>query len=506
MSFNLYTMLAEATSASPEHPCVVSGATTLSYGEVDERAGRLAGNLLARGLRPGAKVGVQLPNIPEFVISYFGLMRAGMVMVPLNPLLRSAEVVHQLSDAEAAALITSRDCISEARAAARQIPGLQAYVVGDDAQAVPPGWSGFSELQVPVAVPDLAVTSADDTAVLLYTSGTTGKPKGAELSHFQLLMNCTVGGDLVSATPDDVVVGVLPLFHVFGLSSVLNVAVRYRATMVLVPRFDPTVALEAVHRHAATIFAGVPTMYIAMLGAAAPDCDLSTLRVAVSGGASLPGEVIRAFEQRFTAVTILEGYGLSETASTATFNISADQRKVGSIGKPVWGVRVRVVDKAGLPLPAGSKHVGEIVVQGHNVMKGYYRNPEATAAAIKDGWLHTGDLGYVDEDGYLFIVDRLKDVVIRGGYNVYPREIEEVLYTHPAVTEAAVVGTPHETLGEEVLAVVSLAPGSEVTADGLIDFCRQRLAPYKYPRDVRIVDELPKGPTGKILKRELRHG
>ncbi|WP_309139948.1 AMP-binding protein [Micromonospora sp. 4G55] len=350
----------------------------------------------------------------------------------------------------------------------------------------------------------MAPTDADDTAVLLYTSGTTGRPKGAELTHFQLYMNCTVGGDLFGFRDDDIGLAVLPLFHVFGLSSVLNVAVRYGGTIVLVPRFEVGPVVDAIERHRCTIFSGVPTMYFALLQADLTGRDLSSLRVGVSGGAAIPGEVIRSFEERFPGVVILEGYGLSETASTTTFNISAEQRKVLSIGKPIWGVQTRIVDDADRPLPPGPEHVGEIVVRGHNVMKGYYKNSEATAEAFRGGWFHTGDLAYADADGYLFIVDRKKDMIIRGGYNVYPREVEEVLYAHPAVVEAAVLGRPDAKLGEEVVAVLSVTPDAEVTPDDLVAYCRERLAAYKYPRQVRIVAELPKGPTGKLLKRELK--
>jgi long-chain acyl-CoA synthetase len=313
-----------------------------------------------------------------------------------------------------------------------------------------------------------------------------------------------VAGGLFGFRDDDIGVAVLPMFHVFGLSSVLNVAVRFGGTLVLIPRFEVDAVLDAIARYGCTIFSGVPTMYFALLQADLAGRDLSSLRVGVSGGAAIPGEVIRAFEERFPGVVILEGYGLSETASTTTFNISAEQRKVLSIGKPIWGVDVRLVDEQDKPLPSGPENVGEIIIRGHNVMKGYYRNPAATEEAFRGGWFHTGDLAYADEDGYLFIVDRKKDLVIRGGYNVYPREIEEVLFAHPAVAEAAVIGRPDPRLGEEVVAFVVLKPGAEADPADIIAYCRDRLAAYKYPREVRIAADLPKGPTGKILKRELR--
>jgi long-chain acyl-CoA synthetase len=319
-----------------------------------------------------------------------------------------------------------------------------------------------------------------------------------------LFMNCTVAGDLFGFHDDDVGMAVLPMFHVFGLSSVLNVTVRFGGTIVLVPRFDADTVIEELARHRCTVFSGVPTMYIALLHADTGGRDLSALRVCVSGGAPIPGEVIRAFEDKFPNVVILEGYGLSETASTTTFNVNAEQRKVLSIGKPIWGVQVRVVDDNDKELPAGPDNVGEIVIRGHNLTKGYYKKPEATAEAMRGGWFHTGDLGYRDDDGYYFIVDRKKDLVIRGGYNVYPREIEETLFEHPAIAEAAVIGKPHDRLGQEVLAFVVPKPGETLTADDVIAHCKQRLAAYKYPREVRIVDALPTGPTGKVLKKELR--
>ncbi len=504
MSFNLATMLRESTLAHPDKPCVIIGDRTLTYAQVEHHAGLVAGNLLALGLEPGDKVAVQLPNIPQFLFAYFGAMRAGLVMVPLNPLLRTSEVAYHLENSDSRVLVTFDLFAEEAHRGTSSVPGVTTYVVDGGTGQRPEGTRGFEELLAPVEAPDIAPTSADDTAVLIYTSGTTGKPKGAELTHFQLLMNCTIGAELLGVEEDDVSIAVLPLFHVFGLSSVLNPTIRFGTTTVLVPRFEADAVLDAIEQHRATLFSGVPTMYVALLQAEAKGRDLSSLRVGISGGAAIPGEVIRAFEEQFDGVVILEGYGLSETASTTTFNISAEQRKVLSIGRPVWGVQVRVVDDQDRPLPPGPEHVGEIVVRGHNVMKGYYKNPDATAEAFRGGWFHTGDLAYADQDGYLFVVDRKKDLVIRGGYNVYPREVEEVLYEHPAVAEAAVIGKPDDTLGEEVVAVVSLKAGQHATAEELVGFCKERMAAYKYPREIRVVPELPKGPTGKILKKELR--
>jgi long-chain acyl-CoA synthetase len=343
--------------------------------------------------------------------------------------------------------------------------------------------------------------------VIIYTSGTTGTPKGAELSHISLYMNADIPGRLFGFTADDTVLVALPLFHVFGLASVMNTSVLMGGTMSLVPRFEPKAVLELMRRDRVSVFMGVPTMYIALLQAAAgrdADSGLASLRVAVSGGAPIPAEVIDAFESRF-GVPILEGYGLSESTSTATFNISATERKVYSVGKPIWGTSVQIWDDGSRPLPPGADHVGEVVLRGTNIMIGYHGNPEATARAFAGGWFHTGDLGYIDEDGFLFIVDRIKDLIIRGGYNVYPREVEEVLYAHPAVAEAAVVGVPDPKLGEEVRAIVAVRPGQSVTEAELIGFVKERVAAYKYPRSVEFRETLPKNATGKILKKDLRH-
>jgi long-chain acyl-CoA synthetase len=505
MSFNLATMLRESRMAHPDKPLCRINDLAFSYAQVDEISGRIATSLRAAGLKRGDKVAVQLPNLPQFLFTYFGILKAGLVLVPFNPLLKAGEIAYLLADSQAKMLITFETFAPEAFRGAQEAGGITTYVVnlpGNDQR--PEGTKHYDELYFADDSGDIEPVSADDTAVIIYTSGTTGKPKGAELTHFQLYMNCTVGGELFGFGEDDVSLAVLPLFHVFGLSSVLNVTVRFGGTLVLVPRFEPGPVLDAIAQHRCTIFSGVPTMYVALLHADTGPRDLSSLRVGISGGAAIPGEVIRAFEEKFPGVVILEGYGLSETASCATFNISAEQRKVLSIGKPIWGVEVRVVGPDGEPLPPGEDNVGEIVIRGHNVMKGYYRNPEATAEAFRDGWFCTGDLAYADKDGYLFIVDRKKDMVIRGGYNVYPREVEEVLFTHPAIAEAAVIGAPHPTMGEEVVAIVVLKPGADATEEDIIGYSKQRLAAYKYPRRVRFASELPKGPTGKILKRELR--
>jgi long-chain acyl-CoA synthetase len=507
MSFNLATILTETALAAPDSPACRFAGTTTTYRELDELSGRVAAGLREAGLSEGTVVALQLPNLPHFLIAYFGALKAGLVVLPLNPLLMAPEIEYHLSDSAAALLVGFEGMHAEA-SKARETTGVPLYLVSMGSGPLPEGARPVTELfsAAPLDEPgeDVVPRSPDDTAVLVYTSGTTGKPKGAELTHFQLYMNSTIAGGLFGVRGDDVVLAVLPFFHVFGLSSVINVFVRFGGCLSILPRFQPAAVLDALEADRCTVIGGVPTMLHALAQLDITGRDLSALRVAVSGGASLPEDIMRTFEDKYR-IEVLEGYGMTETASSCSFNRPGD-RKALSIGKPLWGVRMRVSDRAGRPLPAGREHVGEILIRGHNVMKGYLGRPEATAEALRDGWLHSGDLGYMDPDGFYFIVDRAKDLVIRGGYNVYPREIEEVLYAHPAVLEAAVIGKPDERLGEEVVAVLALRPGFDVSAEEIIAYTKERLAAYKYPREVRFMAELPKGPSGKILKTALRDG
>ncbi len=407
----------------------------------------------------------------------------------MNVLLKQREVAYYLHDPSARVVLAWHEFAQAAQAGAER--------AGADCVLVEPGCFG------PGAAAPVAPKDGGDTAVILYTSGTTGTPKGAELTHANLARNADVCvRTLLHLGPEDVILGALPLFHSFGQTCALNAAVASGAALALVPRFRPEAALDTIERHRVTIFEGVPTMYAALLthparGAA----DMTTLRVCASGGAALPVEVLHGFEREFGCV-VLEGYGLSETSPVACFNHPDRERLPGSIGTPIEGVEMRVVDDRRHELAPGE--AGEIAIRGHNVMKGYLNRVDATAEAIDaEGWFYTGDIGRVDAQGRYFIVDRKKDLIIRGGFNVYPREIEEVLYEHPAVAEAAVVGLPHAGLGEEVAAAVALKPGSTATAEELRDYVKENVAAYKYPRHVWLVDALPKGSTGKILKREI---
>jgi long-chain acyl-CoA synthetase len=490
---NLASNLVRTAAGHADRPAVRLDDSVLTFQDLDAASARVAGHLRERGLRPGDRVAIMLPNVPAFAIVYFGALRAGCVVVPMNPLLKAREVVHYLSDSGARLIFAWSGVADEAR---------QGSEVAD-ADLVEVDADGFVDLVATwPAAEEVIERGADDTAVILYTSGTTGQPKGAELTHSNLARNTeAVCADLLKLTPNDVIFGGLPLFHSFGQTVTLNAVAGSGACLTLLPRFDPGQALRLLEAHRATVFAGVPTMYSALLNH--PDRakhNLSALRLSVSGGAAMPVEVLRGFEDAFGCI-VLEGYGLSETSPVASFNHPDRVRKPGTIGTPIRGVEMKVVDDDGNEVPQGE--IGEIAIRGHNIMRGYWRKPEATAAAISDGWFRTGDIGRVDQDGCFSIVDRKKDLIIRGGYNIYPREIEEVLYEHPAVAEAAVIGLPHPELGEEVGAAVVLKPGATATPQGLRDYVRDQVAAYKYPRRVWLVDALPKGPTNKILKREI---
>ncbi|MGE5408066.1 MAG: long-chain-fatty-acid--CoA ligase [Syntrophothermus sp.] len=494
MSLNLASIVADSATAHPDVAAVRLGEAGLTYAELDDRSARVAAMLGARGVGRGDRVGVMLPNVLEFPVVYYGVLRAGGTVVPMNVLLKRREIAFYLEDSEARLMLAWHGFAEEALAGA-----VEAGV--EPIEVEPSAFAALLGSFEPAA--GLEPTDAEDTAVILYTSGTTGRPKGAELTHGNLRRNAevTADGAICGIRPGDVVLGALPLFHSFGQTVSMNASLLGGATLTLLPRFDPGEALAIMHRDRVTHFYGVPTMYGALLhDPARGGTDTSSLRFCVTGGAAMPVEVLKAFEDAF-GCELLEGYGLSETSPVASITHPGRPRKPGSIGTPIAGVEMRVVDESDEEVPRGE--IGEIVIRGHNVMKGYWHRPDATAEALRGGWFHSGDLARVDEDRDFFIVDRKKDMIIRGGYNVYPREVEEVLYEHPKIREAAVLGVPDDEWGEEIAAAVVLHEGEELTPAEVSDYVRERIAAYKYPRVVWFMDELPKGPTGKILKREI---
>jgi long-chain acyl-CoA synthetase len=489
---NLAENLLAAAAAAPDRPAVRMDDAVLTYGEFRDAALRVAAGLQERGVQPGDRVGMVLPNVPSFPVVFYGALLAGAAVVPMNPLLKAREVEYYLRDSGARVVVTADFSVEPVTEAAGTV-GIEAVRVGP---LLP------EELMAAEGLAGAVGRSGEDDAVILYTSGTTGQPKGAQLTHANLAGNARTSREtLIQIDEDDVIMGCLPLFHVFGLTCSLNVGVLGRACLTLIPRFDGGKALSVIERDRVTVFEGVPTMFAAMLHQEDRDrYDVSSLRLCVSGGSAMPVEIMRGFEEAFGCI-VLEGYGLSETSPVASFNHPDAERKPGSIGTPIRGVEMRLVNDEGEDVAAGM--VGEIAIRGANVMKGYWNRPEDTAKAIPDGWFRTGDLARMDDDGYFFIVDRKKEMIIRGGYNVYPREIEEALYEHPAVAEAACIGIAHPDLGEEVCAAVALKQDASAEPDELREFVKARVAAYKYPRHVWLVDSLPKGPTGKILRRAV---
>jgi long-chain acyl-CoA synthetase len=488
---NLASNLARAAEADPAKSAIIFDDTVIGYGMLAQGAARVAGWLQSLGVQPGDRVAVSLPNIPHMPIVYYGILWAGGVVVPVNPLYKAREFSFVLADSQSRAFFAWDGVAEEAGKGAAEA-GAEFISV------VPTEFLAMVMAHEPVALVD---RDDQETAVVLYTSGTTGTPKGAELTHANMARNAQICVNMIDFSPDDVVFGGLPLFHSFGQTVGMNSTIAAGGTLTLIARFEPTKALEVLQRDKVTVMLGVPTMYVALLQHPEKEkYDLSTLRMCASGGASLPVEVLHGFEAAFGAM-ILEGYGLSETSPVASFNHPDRERKAGSIGQPVEGVAFRLIDDEWNDVP--EDEIGEIAIAGHNVMKGYLGKPEATAEVMNGPWFRTGDLARRDDEGYYFIVDRAKDMIIRGGFNVYPREIEEVLYEHPAVATAAVVGVPHRELGEEVAAAVTLKPGASATEEELRSFVKDRVAPYKYPRTIWITSELPLTATGKILKREI---
>ncbi|MBU2662846.1 long-chain fatty acid--CoA ligase [Actinoplanes bogorensis] len=496
---SLATVLAESARKYPDKLAVIDSATTerVTYKDLWRQTLAYAGSLRDKGIQPGDVVAVQIPNLADFPRVYYAVLAAGGTIVPMHLLLTPEENAYVLKDSGAKLLVAHASQLEGATAAAK-IAGIPVVSVGPEVPGVEP-LRGGTPLKTYVS------REAEDVAVVFYTSGTTGKPKGALLTHLNLVMNTIVNVfDVHELYDDDVVMGCLPLFHTFGQTVGMNGTFRLGGTIVLMARFSGEAAIPLMVKENVTIFHGVPTMYIGLLEAAAKADALPDLRICVSGGASLPVAVLEKFTETFHA-TIYEGYGLSETSPTATTNQPAFGAKPGSVGHPIWGVDVEIaraeIDERIELLDDGE--LGEIVIRGHNVFAGYLNNPDATAEAVVDGWFRTGDLGIKDADGFISIVDRKKDLVIRGGFNVYPREVEEALARHPAVQQVAVIGVPDPVHGEEICAVVVPDAGG-VTAEELIEWSREKLGKHKYPRQIRFAETLPLGPSFKVLKRELR--
>jgi long-chain acyl-CoA synthetase len=513
---NLSVFLEDSARRVPDRDALVLGDMRLTYAQVNGFANQVANMLLARGIERGDKVALSCPNLPYFPIVYYGILKAGAVVVPLNVLLKGREIAYHLEDSDAKAYFCFQGT-----------PDLPMGQMGHEGFEQAAGCEHFFMITAELGAPspiegtetmaqaladqpatcEAVATEATDTAVILYTSGTTGQPKGAELSHANMVMNAVTCNRLfdTTASTHDTHLLTLPLFHSFGQTVNMNAGFSVGATLVLLPRFDAAQAIGLMQKESITFFAGVPTMYWGLLGALTEGVDVEriagNLRRAVSGGSALPVEILNQVKDKLH-VQILEGYGLSETSPVATFSDPDRDPRPGSIGVPIWGIEAKLVDQDWKTVE-GADEVGEIAIRGHNIMKGYYKRPDATAEVMNNGWFKTGDLARRDEDGFYYIVDRAKDMVIRGGFNVYPREVEEVLMTHEAVSLAAVVGVPDDSHGEEIKAFVVLNEGATITEDELRDWCKEQMANYKYPRIIEFPSTLPMTATGKILKREL---
>jgi long-chain acyl-CoA synthetase len=518
-AFNLSSVLEHYANLTPNRVAVTCAGRHMTYGQLNAAAAQVAGGLSSLGIAAGDHVALSCPNVTWFPIAYFGILKTGAAVVPLNVLLKPREIAYHLKDSNAVALVAFEGTpdlpmARMARAACDEANCQQLIVITVDPAGDAPVSSAMTLGQVmhgQSAVFEPRRRRPSDTAVILYTSGTTGRPKGAELTHENMLLNAIASHDMLRPAckggfEQDVALITLPLFHSTAQTCQMNSGLYGGFRLVLLPRFDPPHVLETIVDENVGFWIGVPTMYWSLLehvksSSADPAAIARCLRVCVSGGAPMPLDVLQRFEKTF-GVRVLEGYGLSETAPVVSFNQLHRPTKPGTVGFPIFGVDVRCVDDEGRPVAVGER--GEVVVRGPSVMKGYYNRPEATEEATRNGWFHTGDIGVFDSDGYLSIVDRKKDMILRAGYNVYPRELEEVLLTHPAIAQVAIVGIPDPRVGEEVKAFVIRKPGASVTEEMLVDWAREQFASYKYPRVVEFRDSLPISATGKVLKRELK--
>lgn len=520
-TLNLAAILSHHAKLAPQKEAIVWNDVRMTYGELDAMSNRVANALNSMGIGYGDKVALNCPNLPYFPVVYYGIMKAGAAVVPLCVLFKAREIEYQLRDSDAKAVFVFEGTPELSTGASTKeafdaVETCEKLIVLTKDPAGPSPIEGHQSLgQLMLAQSDRYEpfpTAPDDTCAILYTSGTTGRPKGAELTHINLYSNVVTTFQIHLPMLDftdgkqKTCLITLPLFHTTGQTVQMNTQIYAGHRVVLLPRFDPQSALEVMVREKVNFWVGVPTMYWSLIRHAdETGYDISSIKenmkVCSSGGAPMPLEVMREFQEKF-GVRVMEGYGLSETSPLATFNHFERPSKPGKVGQAIMGVQVKCVDAHGNEVPRGSR--GEVVIRGPNIMKGYYKRPEATAEVFKNGWFHTGDIGVMDEDGYLAIVDRTKDMILRGGYNIYPRELEEVIMTHPAISLCAVIGVPDERLGEEVKAYLVLKEGAQLSDAGFIDWCREQFAANKYPRYVEFRESLPIGNTGKISKLALR--
>lgn len=518
MSLNLASIPLKAAKDYSEAPAILVGDIKISYQALKQQIELCAVALQAQGIGQGDHVALLLPNVPQFTVNYFAVHYLGGVVVPLNVLFVEDELKYHLDDSDAKAVIVWEAFLSHALSAAKAV-GCDVVMVcrtpNSDTE-FPEGTVDQGKTMQELAAahatcPEMSATNADDTAVILYTSGTTGRAKGAELSHFNIYDNARFVAEQLMRfesnnwpvfTEGDVALAALPLFHSFGQTVIQNAFLMHGAAISLLPRFTPKEAVDLIEKQKISFFAGVPSMYVAMLNDPNTTSErLASLKCAVSGGAPLPSEVLKQFHDQF-GIQIQEGYGLSETSPVACFNMLTKGCKPGTVGTAIDVCEVKILDDDRNEVARGER--GEVVIKGTNVMKGYYKKPDATIEVLHDGWFHTGDIGTMDKEGYVSIVDRKKEMIIRGGFNIYPREIEEVLYAHPQISEAAVIGIPDKTHGEEVMAIIVTTNNQPIAHENLENYCREHLASYKVPRLSKQLNELPKSATGKILKRVLK--
>ncbi|PKR78300.1 long-chain fatty acid--CoA ligase [Halalkalibacillus sediminis] len=506
---NLSDQLSLTAKDNLSKPAYIFNGEETNYQTLEGSVTKFASSLKALGYKKGDHIGLVVGNTPHFVIGLYGALRLGLTVIPINPIYTADEISYIVNNGDVKGIITLDVLFEKFEKMSESIPDVKNYIVGEtkpdssfESSPLKEKTYSFTELVQKGSLElERPVLNDDDTAVILYTSGTTGKPKGAMLTHKNIFSNAKDTAEYLNINANDRVIAALPMFHVFCLTVALNAPLVNGATVLIVPQFSPEAVFKITREHQATVFAGVPTMYNYLLQYPNEDeKDFSNIRLCISGGASMPVALLEKFEQHFD-VQISEGYGLSEASPVTCFNPLDRPRQAGSIGKSIINVENKVVDENGNELPPGQ--VGELIVRGPNVMKGYYKMPEETQASIKDGWLYTGDMAQTDEEGYFYIVDRKKDLILVGGYNVYPREVEEVLYSHEQISEVAVIGEPDEDLGEAVVAFV-VCNDENVTEDDLNELCKTKLAKYKIPKKIEFLEELPKNTTGKILRRSLR--